>query len=109
MATPPKNTTLSRQTGYYPATPTKLGQGDRPTTTINLLEPRRLEGFYPGRQGENPTQDTVFGQNRFGGRRRKSKKGGKWSRKYKRSINCRRPKGFSQRQHCKYGRHSRRR
>jgi thiol-disulfide isomerase/thioredoxin len=30
--------------------------------------------------------------------------GGKWSAKYKRSINCNRPKGFSQRQHCKYGR-----
>jgi len=27
-----------------------------------------------------------------------------WSAKYKKSINCRRPKGFSQRQHCKYGR-----
>ena len=34
-------------------------------------------------------------------------KGGKWSLKYKRSINCRRPKGFSQRQHCKYGRKTR--
>jgi len=36
----------------------------------------------------------------------KSKKirGGKWSAKYKRSINCNRPKGFSQRQYCKYGR-----
>ena len=32
------------------------------------------------------------------------KKGGKWSLKYKKSINCRNPKGFSQRQHCKYGR-----
>jgi thiol-disulfide isomerase/thioredoxin len=30
--------------------------------------------------------------------------GGKWSLKYKRSINCNKPKGFSQRQHCKYGR-----
>lgn len=29
-------------------------------------------------------------------------KGGKWSLKYKRSINCKRPKGFSQRQYCKY-------
>lgn len=28
----------------------------------------------------------------------------KWSDKYKKSINCSRPKGFSQRQHCKYGR-----
>ena len=31
--------------------------------------------------------------------------GGKWSLKYKKSINCKHPKGFSQRQHCKYGRH----
>lgn len=28
----------------------------------------------------------------------------KWSRKYKLSINCKRPRGFSQRQYCKYGR-----
>jgi thiol-disulfide isomerase/thioredoxin len=27
--------------------------------------------------------------------------GRRWSIKYKRSINCRRPRGFSQRQHCK--------
>ena len=27
-----------------------------------------------------------------------------WTMKYKKSINCRKPKGFSQRQHCKYGR-----
>ena len=26
----------------------------------------------------------------------------KWSIKYKKSINCKRPKGFSQKQHCKY-------
>lgn len=38
--------------------------------------------------------------------KKKSKKmtGGAWSLKYKRSINCKKPKGFSQRQHCKYGR-----
>ena len=28
----------------------------------------------------------------------------KWSNKYKKSINCNNPKGFSQKQHCKYGR-----
>ena len=33
-----------------------------------------------------------------------NKKGGKWTRKYKAKINCKRPKGFSQRQYCKYGR-----
>jgi len=51
-------------------------------------------------------------KNQSGGRKRskknksksKSKKGGKWSLKYKRSINCKRPRGFSQKQHCKYGR-----
>lgn len=39
-------------------------------------------------------------------RKTKTKKryGGKWSLKYKNSINCRKPKGFSQKQHCKYGR-----
>jgi vacuolar-type H+-ATPase subunit F/Vma7 len=31
-------------------------------------------------------------------------KGGKWSRKYKRGINCKNPRGFSQRQYCKYSR-----
>jgi hypothetical protein len=30
--------------------------------------------------------------------------GRKWSLKYKHSINCKRPKGFSQKQYCKYGR-----
>jgi len=36
--------------------------------------------------------------------RKLKKRGGKWSAKYKRSINCKRPKGFSQKQYCKYGR-----
>jgi thiol-disulfide isomerase/thioredoxin len=38
------------------------------------------------------------------GRKSRKQNGGKWSVKYKRSINCNKPKGFSQRQHCKYGR-----
>jgi hypothetical protein len=33
--------------------------------------------------------------------------GGKWSRKYKMSINCKNPKGFSQRQYCNHGIHKR--
>jgi hypothetical protein len=39
----------------------------------------------------------------IGGARTK-RRGGKWSAKYKRSINCKSPKGFSQRQYCKYSR-----
>jgi len=26
-----------------------------------------------------------------------------WSTKYKKSINCKKPRGFSQKQYCKYG------
>ena len=32
-----------------------------------------------------------------------NKKGGAWTAKYKKSINCNRPRGFSQKQYCKYG------
>jgi len=32
----------------------------------------------------------------------KNKKKRKWSMKYKKSIDCNNPKGFSQKQHCKY-------
>jgi hypothetical protein len=34
----------------------------------------------------------------------KQTRGGKWSMKYKKTINCNKPKGFSQKQYCKYGR-----
>jgi len=64
----------------------------------------------PGYKNPDISKNLFGSDNQSAGKkRRKSKKGGKWSRKYKRSINCRRPKGFSQRQHCKYGRRSRRR
>ena len=35
------------------------------------------------------------------GGKRKSRR--KWSTTYKNRINCKRPKGFSQKQYCKYG------
>jgi chromosome segregation ATPase len=37
-------------------------------------------------------------------RGKRGKKGGAWTAKYKKSINCNRPRGFSQKQYCKYGR-----
>jgi hypothetical protein len=43
-------------------------------------------------------------QTKLSKRGRKKMKGGKWSIKYKKSINCKRPKGFSQKQYCKYSR-----
>ena len=35
---------------------------------------------------------------------KRGKRGGAWTAKYKKSINCKRPRGFSQKQYCKYGR-----
>lgn len=43
----------------------------------------------------------------WGGSRSSGNKGKKWTYKYKRSINCKRPKGFSQKQYCKYSRNKR--
>jgi len=34
-------------------------------------------------------------------RGKRGKRGGAWTAKYKRSINCNRPRGFSQKQYCK--------
>ena len=38
--------------------------------------------------------------------KRTQKRDRRWSKKYKSSINCNNPKGFSQKQYCKYGRRS---
>lgn len=46
-----------------------------------------------GKKGGNLKKKTKKKQNRK-----------KWSKKYKKSINCNDPKGFSQKQYCKYGR-----
>jgi hypothetical protein len=52
---------------------------------------------------------TRHNKHKGGTKTKKNKKGvksggKKWTRKYKKSINCRKPKGFSQKQYCKYGR-----
>lgn len=55
-----------------------------------------------------PNTETLLYKNRGGKKKTrkvgKKRKGRKWSAKYKRSINCKKPKGFSQKQYCKYGR-----
>jgi thiol-disulfide isomerase/thioredoxin len=43
-------------------------------------------------------------KNKTKNKKTKRHRGGKWSMKYKKSIDCNKPKGFSQKQHCKYGR-----
>ena len=50
------------------------------------------------------TNTRKVGARKVGAKVGARKVGGKWSMKYKKSINCKHPKGFSQKQHCKYGR-----
>lgn len=62
--------------------------------------------FFNTSQNPNDPNYSKLSQ-QDGGKKRKTKKANKkrkWSTKYKKSINCKRPKGFSQKQHCKYGR-----
>lgn len=47
---------------------------------------------------------TIHNKTKKNNKTRRKHRGGKWSKKYKDSINCSKPKGFSQKQHCKYGR-----
>jgi hypothetical protein len=54
---------------------------------------------------ESKTGDMKGGKNKKSKtRKNKTKHNRKWSLKYKRRINCKRPKGFSQKQYCKYSR-----
>ena len=50
------------------------------------------------------TKDNKKGGKKTINNRTRKQKSRKWSNKYKRSINCKSPKGFSQKQYCKYGR-----
>jgi hypothetical protein len=62
--------------------------------------PRKFKKLMGGRK-------LMGGKKLIGGIKKtksKKQKGGKWSLKYKKSINCKRPKGFSQKQYCKYTR-----
>jgi hypothetical protein len=76
---------------------------------------RSLDSFVEWiklKSGENnitKSEDNSYNRNNFTRKNKLHKKtrkmyGGKWSSKYKKSINCKKPKGFSQKQYCKYGR-----
>tara|TARA_B100001063_G_C16624352_1_gene482372 strand:+ start:321 stop:833 length:513 start_codon:yes stop_codon:yes gene_type:complete len=55
---------------------------------------------YNGNRTPEDLEKWFFKSNMIGGNKRKTIKR-KWSLKYKRSINCKKPKGFSQKQYCK--------
>jgi len=50
---------------------------------------------------QNIGQGNILRKSKKRGKR--GKRGGAWTAKYKKSINCKRPRGFSQKQYCKYG------
>jgi len=67
----------------------------------------REQTEYSNSRGKSKTRSRTRTRNKTSSRSRnrtktKSHHGGKWTRKYKQSINCNKPKGFSQRQYCKY-------
>lgn len=73
----------------------KLKTGDN-----NITTSEKMGGFNKSIYSKKSTHTRRFKLNRI----TRKLIGGKWSAKYKRSINCNRPKGFSQRQYCNYGR-----
>jgi len=72
-------------------------------TTLNQ-EIAELEARLMLLNRQSEELNRARGKKRRYKKRTKAKRGGAWTLKYKRSINCMRPKGFSQKQYCKYGR-----
>jgi hypothetical protein len=73
--------------------------------TLTTPEAKRIfmEKLQKNKEAYAMWYDSQFS---VGGRRNKKRytRKRKWSLKYKQSINCKKPKGFSQKQYCKYGR-----
>lgn len=91
----------SKITNSISTTPTSSSQDvyDR----LTMLETNKTKGH---KTKGHKTNRRKTNRRKTKGHKTKSRKtkGGKWSRKYKLSINCENPKGFSQNQYCKYGR-----
>ena len=74
--------------------------------TFIIANNRNYSSYSSSSRSSATVQKKIKPKTRKIGRKKIYKlKGGKWTRKYKKSINCNKPKGFSQRQYCKYGRH----
>ena len=82
------------------------------TNTVSTVDTSSPEKVYKRlteqEGGKRSTVKRITRRRRSRKQNTQSRRHGKqlrhWSAKYKRSINCSRPKGFSQKQYCKYGR-----
>jgi hypothetical protein len=76
----------------------------------NKLKPIVMRLRFPNPSimngGSNSNRNNSNNSNNSNNKNQKTQKRKKWSLRYKRSINCRRPRGFSQKQYCKWGRKS---
>jgi hypothetical protein len=71
----------------------------------DMNEGRSINNMQMSGGGINQTNKKYTIKTRKNKNKNKNKKSKKrWSLKYKRSIDCKRPRGFSQRQYCNYGR-----
>ena len=92
-------------------------QNRRPSARERYERELAAHNMALGRRVAPPPPPSTPDEEEGGGNKRNNKKsrsknkckknmkkqfGGKWSLKYKKSINCNRPKGFSQKQHCRY-------
>ena len=74
------------------------------TSSPEHVYKRLVKGNKTRKNKTRNNKSNQRGANQRGANQRgANQRGGKWSRKYKLSINCKRPKGFSQKQYCKYG------
>jgi hypothetical protein len=76
-------------------------------STQKILPPYTNPDLNPNQSAlASGTNNPTLFPSVYGGKKRTIRRK-KWSTKRKRTINCRRPRGFSQKQHCKYGRKKR--
>ena len=95
---PPENVLAMAKKLKVPTTSLIWGKGGREYLTTSFIKSQLKRKVHIKKFGEPkykplpvyPNWDVLVAKK-------------KWSQKYKNSINCKHPKGFSQKQHCKYG------
>jgi hypothetical protein len=90
----PKNSRVGRCVGRLTQ---KYGYGG----AIGICQKSTKQNYMTGKKMRKPKRKGR--KTKRAKKKSRSKTIRKWSKKYKKSINCKKPKGFSQKQYCKYG------
>lgn len=97
--TPIPPTKMCKSVQFSPSTKSPSSPKQDKTKKIFISKSKKKSRAvvqYENRQREQDLRDMMLGKIPLeGGKKRR------WSLKYKKSINCKRPKGFSQKQYCK--------